>query len=214
MAGYTIYDCSNTPCHRCTSAVLRQACLLCTRCWHQTHRSTMDIFWKALTRHFRKLCIWIQCVAALVHLGFLCKKEGKRRECTHIYQVKIFKWQSYFRLILIYIRTQNDRKQVFGSSLRSACNVIFLFKNATQMFTYVAYYWVPYTILNISYINWNVTGVEFRFGLRESKLILKFQLLHISMEKLILISGCYENHCENRFSDSRRISSPDVICEQ
>ena len=28
------------------------------------------------------------------------------------------------------------------------------------------------------------------------------------MEKLILISGCYENHCENRFSDSRRISSP------
>ena len=52
------------------------------------------------------------------------------------------------------------------------------------------------------------TGVEFRFGLRESKLILKFQLLHISMEKLILISGCYENHCENRFSDSRRISSP------
>ena len=51
-------------------------------------------------------------------------------------------------------------------------------------------------------------GVEFRFGLRESKLILKFQLLHISMEKLILISGCYENHCENRFSDSRRISSP------
>ena len=53
-----------------------------------------------------------------------------------------------------------------------------------------------------------ITGVEFRFGLRESKLILKFQLLHISMEKLILISGCYENHCENRFSDSRRISSP------
>ena len=52
------------------------------------------------------------------------------------------------------------------------------------------------------------TGVKFRFGLRESKLILKFQLLHISMEKLILISGCYENHCENRFSDSRRISSP------
>ena len=52
------------------------------------------------------------------------------------------------------------------------------------------------------------SGVEFRFGLRESKLILKFQLLHISMEKLILISGCYENHCENRFSDSRRISSP------
>ena len=41
------------------------------------------------------------------------------------------------------------------------------------------------------------SGVEFRFGLRESKLILKFQLLHISMEKLILISGCYENHCEN-----------------
>ena len=56
--------------------------------------------------------------------------------------------------------------------------------------------------------NFHVTGVEFRFGLRESKLILKFQLLHISMEKLILISGCYENHCENRFSDSRRISSP------
>ena len=54
-------------------------------------------------------------------------------------------------------------------------------------------------------------GVEFHFGLRESKLILKFQLLHISMEKLILISGCYENHCENRFSDSRRISSPAVI---
>ena len=51
-------------------------------------------------------------------------------------------------------------------------------------------------------------GVEFRFGLWESKLILKFQLLHISMEKLILISGCYENHCENWFSDSRRISSP------
>ena len=60
---------------------------------------------------------------------------------------------------------------------------------------------------------WNrgeYAGVEFRFGLRESKLILKFQLLHISMEKLILISGCYENHCENRFSDSRRISSPDM----
>ena len=55
------------------------------------------------------------------------------------------------------------------------------------------------------------TGVEFRFGLRESKLILKFQLLHISMEKLILISGCYENHCENRFSDSRRISSPGLF---
>ena len=54
----------------------------------------------------------------------------------------------------------------------------------------------------------NSPGVEFRFGLRESKLILKFQLLHISMEKLILISGRYENHCENRFSDSRRISSP------
>ena len=53
-----------------------------------------------------------------------------------------------------------------------------------------------------------LTGVEFRFGLRESKLILKFQLLHISMEKLILISGCYENLCENQFSDSRRISSP------
>ena len=53
-----------------------------------------------------------------------------------------------------------------------------------------------------------IPGVEFRFGLRESKLIFKFQLLHISMEKLILISGCYENHCENRFSDSRRISSP------
>ena len=53
-----------------------------------------------------------------------------------------------------------------------------------------------------------LAGVEFRFGLRESKLILKFQLLHILMEKLILISGCYENHCENRFSDSRRISSP------
>ena len=30
----------------------------------------------------------------------------------------------------------------------------------------------------------------------------------IQWEKLILISGCYENHCENRFSDSRRISSP------
>ena len=29
--------------------------------------------------------------------------------------------------------------------------------------------------------------VEFCFSLRESKLILKFQLLHISMEKLILI---------------------------
>ena len=28
------------------------------------------------------------------------------------------------------------------------------------------------------------------------------------MEKLILISGCYENHCENRFTDSRQISSP------
>ena len=54
-----------------------------------------------------------------------------------------------------------------------------------------------------------IPGVEFRFGLRESKLILKFQLLHISIEKLILISGCYENHCENRFSDSRRISSPE-----
>ena len=52
-------------------------------------------------------------------------------------------------------------------------------------------------------------GVEFCFGSRESKLILKFQLLHISMEKLILISRCYENHCENRFSDSRRISSPE-----
>ena len=59
------------------------------------------------------------------------------------------------------------------------------------------------------------SGVEFRFGLRESKLILKFQLLHISMEKLILISGCYENHCENRFSDSHRISSPGIVhcCE-
>ena len=60
----------------------------------------------------------------------------------------------------------------------------------------------------ISQLSQLYTGVEFRFGLRESKLILKFQLLHISMEKLILISGCYENHCENRFSDSRRISSP------
>ena len=54
-------------------------------------------------------------------------------------------------------------------------------------------------------------GVEFRFGLRESKLILMFQLLHISMEKLILISECYENHCENRFSDSCRISSPELL---
>ena len=27
-------------------------------------------------------------------------------------------------------------------------------------------------------------------------------------EKLILICGCYENHCENRFWDSRRICSP------
>ena len=25
---------------------------------------------------------------------------------------------------------------------------------------------------------------------------------------MILISGCYKNHCENRFSDSRQISSP------
>ena len=60
--------------------------------------------------------------------------------------------------------------------------------------------------------SWRVwtSGVEFRFGLQESKLILKFQLLHISMEKLILISGCYENHCENPFSDSRRISIPEL----
>ena len=57
------------------------------------------------------------------------------------------------------------------------------------------------------------SGVEFRFGLRESKLILKFQLLHISMEKSILISGCYENHCENQFSDSRRISSPGGVLQ-
>ena len=27
---------------------------------------------------------------------------------------------------------------------------------------------------------------------------------------MILISQCYENHCENRFSDSRRISSSDL----
>ena len=69
------------------------------------------------------------------------------------------------------------------------------------------YPWRP-----LSPYNSNATaGVEFHFGLRESKLILKFQLLHVSMEKLILISGFYENHCENRFSDSRRISSPEQL---
>ena len=32
----------------------------------------------------------------------------------------------------------------------------------------------------------------------------------IQWETLILISGCYENHCKDRFSDFRRISNPAV----
>ena len=54
-----------------------------------------------------------------------------------------------------------------------------------------------------------LSGVEFCFDLCESKFCITVVLTTIiQWEKLILISGRYENRCENRFSDSRRISSP------
>ena len=81
-------------------------------------------------------------------------------------------------------------------------------KSGPGNYQQIWYYIIKCFMKQSSLVYISYSGVEFRFGLRESKLILKFHLLHISMEKLILISGCYENHCENRFSDSRRISSP------
>ena len=52
--------------------------------------------------------------------------------------------------------------------------------------------------------------ISFRFA--RIKIDFKVSVItHFNGEIDSHISGCYENHCENRFSDSRRISSPGLV---
>ena len=55
-----------------------------------------------------------------------------------------------------------------------------------------------------------LVGHKFRLHLWESILIqiTTFAVCITQWEQLILISGCYENHCKNRFGDSYRILRP------
>ena len=56
------------------------------------------------------------------------------------------------------------------------------------------------------------TAIRGRISFRFARIKIDFKVSIIThFMKLILISGCYENHCENRFSDSRRISSPEPL---